>query len=135
MDEAKAEQVRKWLTKASHDLDAAKALASDEIAILDAASYHCQQAAEKALKGYLAFHDQSTPKTHDIGELLERAGELEDGFHTWSDAADRLTPLATRYRYPSIDDQPGRKVVEEAIEDAEAIVRQVLAFLPEDLHP
>ena len=50
MDEAAAELVRDWLTRASHDLRAARLLSSTEDPLLDIAIYHCQQAAEKAIK-------------------------------------------------------------------------------------
>ena len=39
MDEAKLELVRDWLTRASHDLDAARALSTPEKPLLDAAIY------------------------------------------------------------------------------------------------
>ena len=53
MDEARLELVRDWLTRASHDLGAARALSAMEHPLLDAAIYHCQQAAEKTVKGWL----------------------------------------------------------------------------------
>ena len=71
---------------------------------LDVAIYHCQQAAEKALKGYLAFWDQQPAKTHDLGLLLEKAAEIEAGFGSWQDAADRsdalrdILPISPRHR-------------------------------------
>jgi HEPN domain-containing protein len=135
MEPAKVELVRAWLTKASRDLDAARVLASCDPPIPDVASYHCQQAAEKALKGFLAFFDVPLLKTHFLTTLLARAAEIEPGFDTWTDMAERLTPLATAYRYPSADDQPDRVELEEAIEDAETIVRQALAFLPPEVQP
>ena len=58
MDEAKLELVQSWFRKASHDLAAARLLAHAHPPLLDVATYHCQQAAEKALKGYLVFWDQ-----------------------------------------------------------------------------
>ena len=45
MDEATTELVRDWLTRASHDLQAARVLAAADDPLLDAAIYHCQQAA------------------------------------------------------------------------------------------
>jgi HEPN domain-containing protein len=36
----------------------------------DTAIYHSQQAAEKALKGYLAFRDQPLERTHDRERLF-----------------------------------------------------------------
>ena len=55
---AKQELVRNWLTVAQHDLAASGKLSTGPDPYLDVAIYHCQQTAEKALKGYLVFHDQ-----------------------------------------------------------------------------
>ena len=55
MDDAKRELVRAWLLKARSDLDTARQVGSHPEGHLDAAIYHCQQAAEKAVKGYLPF--------------------------------------------------------------------------------
>lgn len=135
MDMTKADRVRWWLTKASRHLDAARALASAEVAIPDVAAFHCHQAAERALKGLLVSFDEVPPDTEDLRVLLHRAGQIEGGFLSWRDCAENLNPLSTAYRHPSILDQPEGGEVEEAIEDAETIVRQVFAFVPDDLHP
>jgi HEPN domain-containing protein len=135
MEEAKKALVRSWLRKASHDLAAARLLGSSRPAILDAAAYHCQQAAEKSLKAYLIYWDQRVAKIHHIGVLLDQAMAIEPVLVTWQDAADRLTPLATQYRYPGPDDAPMLEEFEQALDDATAIVEQVLSFLPEDVHP
>ena len=58
MNEAKRQLVQSWLTKAQHDLASARVLAASAEPLLDTAIYHCQQAAEKAVKGFLAFRDQ-----------------------------------------------------------------------------
>jgi len=58
MDEAKRELVAGWLAKARHDLDSARKLAAGDEPIFDTAIYHCQQAAEKPLKGLLVHCDQ-----------------------------------------------------------------------------
>ena len=135
MNEDRRTLVRGWLLKASHDLAAARLLARQEPPLRDVAAYHCQQAAEKALMGFLANFDQTPVKTHDVGLLVEKAMEIEPVFGTWTDAADRLTPLATAYRYPGDADQPEAEDVDEALDDAETILRQVRAFLPREVHP
>jgi HEPN domain-containing protein len=61
MDEAKRELVQNWLTKAQRDLAAARKFSTEPDPYLDTAIYHCQQAAEKAVKGFLVFHDQDFP--------------------------------------------------------------------------
>jgi HEPN domain-containing protein len=135
MDEAKRDLVKGWLTKASRDLSAARLLAADQQAILDVAIYHCQQAAEKALKGILVYWDLRVEKTHDIGLLIERTMQIEPGFSAWRDVGDRLTPFATAYRYPGIEDLPEPEEFEEALDDAESIFGHVLSFLPPEVHP
>jgi HEPN domain-containing protein len=56
--DAKRALVRKWLVKARRDLLSAKRLARGSDPYLDAAIYHCQQCVEKAVKGWLVYHDQ-----------------------------------------------------------------------------
>jgi HEPN domain-containing protein len=69
-DEARAEDVRAWLKKAALDLYTAQHLISaGELNLRADAVFHAQQAAEKALKGFLAWHDVPFRKTHNIGEL------------------------------------------------------------------
>ena len=55
MDEGKKSVVQSWLVKAQHDLASAHRLAEGEDPLLDTAIYHCQQAAEKAIKGFLVY--------------------------------------------------------------------------------
>lgn len=33
--------------------------------------YHCQQSAEKYLKGYLVLYGKNPPRTHDLDELCK----------------------------------------------------------------
>lgn len=62
MDE-KAELVRNWLEKARRDLGMAALVDDKRAEFLDIAAFHCQQAAEKAIKGLLVFNDQRFAKT------------------------------------------------------------------------
>lgn len=52
MDEVR-QAALEWIAKAERDLEAAKRMIVCVDPLLDTGSYHCQQAAEKALKGYL----------------------------------------------------------------------------------
>ena len=47
--------VQQWLMKAKHDLKTAIKVTAGNDPIYDTAIYHCQQCAEKSLKGYLSF--------------------------------------------------------------------------------
>jgi HEPN domain-containing protein len=135
MDEAKQELVQSWLLKASDDLAVAQLLTRRENAFLEAAVYHCQQAAEKAVKAFLVFKDHDPQRTHDVDLLLDKAMHLEPSFAGSRTAGKRLSPFATLYRYPSRHPAPNLERVEEALNDAEAILSQVLAHLPTEVHP
>ena len=50
MDDTSRELLRSWLTKASNDLRNARIVGEAQDGPLDTAIYHCQQAAEKAVK-------------------------------------------------------------------------------------
>jgi len=120
---------------ASRDLAAARLLARGEQAIPDVAVYHCQQAAEKALKGFLVFSNETAGETHDVGFLLEQAEQIEPCFGSWQDAAERLTPFAAYCEDPEAFEDPDVEQVDEALDDADCIYRQVLSYLPAEFHP
>lgn len=68
---------------------------------------------------------------------MDLAGELDPGFRQWADAADALTPYATRFRYPNatfaIEPQPAE--FDEALQQAQAIYGFVLDLLPAEARP
>jgi HEPN domain-containing protein len=135
MDENKRALVRDWLHKAQRDLTVAKILAENSEAIWEASLYHCQQAAEKALKGFLVHWDLPIERTHNLLLLLEKASKLDPCFDTWEDAAARLTPFSTAYRYPGALQSPDLEQVIEALKDAACILKQTISLLPQEVHP
>ena len=68
----KTELLNSFFNLAQDDLKSAEYLSTmtsptpDEIIC-----FHCQQSAEKYLKGFLVFHDILPPRTHDLTHLLE----------------------------------------------------------------
>ena len=66
----KDELVREWLTLADDDLRIAELAMKDIEPVCWAATFHSQQAAEKTLKAFLAYHEFHVEKTHDIEFLL-----------------------------------------------------------------
>jgi HEPN domain-containing protein len=105
----KEELVRSWLIKASRDLLSARELADGETSLLDTAAYHCQQAAEKAIKGYLLYHDTRFEKSHDIEVLIFQVVNIDPTFADCVESARLLTPLAVEYRYPATSSSRNRK--------------------------
>ena len=135
MDEATRELTRTWFVKARADLGAARKLASGPEAYLDAAIYHCQQAAEKALKGFLTSQGQRIEKVHNLPLLIAQAMSFEPRFSAWLDAGERLTPYATLFRYPGDVLEPEAGEFVRALTDAEQMFAFVLNLLPQEVHP
>jgi HEPN domain-containing protein len=129
--DAKLKLVHNWLVKASRDIDSAKLLASAKKPILDTAIYHCQQAAEKCLKGWLVYHDQRIEKTHDIRLLVTLASNIEPEFRKYFEAGEYLTPYVTAYRYPGEAVDPSRNEFDLALKYAQEIYHFVKSFFPD----
>jgi HEPN domain-containing protein len=136
MTQELVEKTKAWLMKSRNDLTLAKGALSTLLPF-DAGIYHCQQCAEKALKGFLLFNNLRFPKTHDIQSLIELAEIQEPLFTSYKPIANQLTDYATQYRYP--DDlmilMPTAQEFEDAIQNAETIYTFVLSKLPNETHP
>lgn len=135
MIEAKRQLVLSWMIKAQHDLASADVLAAAEPPLLDTAIYHCQQAAEKAVKAFLVFRDQEFDKVHDVEALIKTAIDHDRTFSNCVEAGTRLTPYATIYRYPHVAPEPTREQFDRAIADAKEVFETVLSLLPVEATP
>jgi HEPN domain-containing protein len=135
MNEAKRQLVQSWLTKAKHDLTSARVLAAQVEPLLDTAVYHCQQAGEKAVKGFLTFCDCEFERIHDVERLIRLALPYEGRFAEWVDVGRLLTPYATFFRYPGIMIEPSTSEFEQAISAATELYEFVLSLLPAEALP
>ena len=137
MAEVPAAEAKAWMVKAWRNLETARRAATGEPPFYDIAVYHCQQAAEKAVKAFLVYHDKPYEKTHDIEVLIDLACEIDSKFSDLADAADALTPYATRFRYPNatfaVEPQPVE--YNEALQHAKSIFAFVLYLLPAVARP
>lgn len=111
-----------WFEKAHKDLRCAQIDMAAEPPAPEDALYHCQQAAEKALKGFLVWHDRPFARTHDLGKLGKQAVELDSALEPHIDDVVEFTQYAWIFRYPGDVDLP-------AIADADAVLRKVRAFV------
>ncbi len=119
---------RGWLLKADSDLaNAGLCLGAGKA--LDTACFHCQQAAEKALKAYLIAKSVKFPFVHDLKRLLGYCAKIDPAFDLLEARALRLTPFAVATRY---DDAfwPEADEVRSALEDSTAIRRFVQDRFP-----
>ncbi len=137
MADASLTEAKAWMVKAWRDLETARRAATGEPPFYDVAVYHCQQAAEKAVKAFLVRHGKPYEKTHDIEVLVDLAGEVNSSFSALTDAADVLTPYATRFRYPNstfaVEPEPAE--YETALRHAQTIFDFVLHLLPQEARP
>ena len=137
MADAPAPEAKAWMVKAWRDLETARRSATGEPPFYDIAVYHCQQAAEKAVKAFLVHHGKPYEKTHDIEVLVDLACEIDSTFSKLADAADALTPYSTRFRYPNatfaVEPLPAES--NEALQHAQAVYDFVLSQLPPAARP
>ncbi|MBX5492858.1 MAG: HEPN domain-containing protein [Chloroflexi bacterium] len=125
---------RDWLDRAERDLRLAR-LAVGDPSLSGLAAFHCQQAAEKALKAFLAWRNQPLPRTHDLPALLVRCQALEPAFAALQHAAGTLDVYLTAGRYPDTGPEPSAAEAEQALQLAEQVVAFVAARLPQGNQP
>lgn len=137
MADAASTEAKAWMVKAWRDLETGRRAAAGTPPFYDTAVYHFQQAAEKAVKAFLVLHGKAYEKTHDVEVLTDHAAELDADFNQLADAADALTPYATRFRYPNatfaVEPQPAE--YHEAEQHAQTIYDFILNRLPTDARP
>jgi uncharacterized protein len=71
--------------------------------------------AEKALKGFLAWHDTPFRKTHDLEESGEARIAIDATLRETIERAIPLTEYAWKFRYPGEPEEPTREEDEEAL--------------------
>ena len=102
---------------------------------LDSVVYHCHQAAEKALKGYLFWHDVPFRRTHDLGELLAQCVALDVTLAAFQHTAAMLTPLSTEFRYPGDIVAPPLDEAKDAFDRSGLLVAELVRRLPPQVRP
>jgi HEPN domain-containing protein len=93
---------QKWFDKADEDLTAVQMLIEHlHSRIMYIIAYHCQQAGEKTLKGFLVFNDIDPPRTHDLVELCRQCIELDQSFESIQEDCNTVTPYGIATKYPN----------------------------------
>ncbi len=120
-----ARRHRDWLEQARRDLKAARDSAEDEN--FEWSCFQAQQAAEKALKALLRYHNQE-PMGHTLIQLLAMAGQFEGIPQGMDSIARELDRHYIQPRYPNgfASGYPAQyydlKAAEEAIRQAQTIL-------------
>ena len=132
-DPVKIEETWSWFKKAQDDLRAASVDVQAEPPLLEDALFHCQQAVEKAMKGFLTWHDQPFRNTHSLTELGAICSKLDPSLESILRTTAGLSEYATVYRYPGETVPPSEEEAANARELAEEVLSQLLARLPAEL--
>jgi HEPN domain-containing protein len=94
------EDVTEWIQLAEDDLDSAKILNESTRKHYEIICYHCAQAVEKYLKGYLTYKDIIPEKTHDLRFLNNLCIEKDDNFEDIITECAFINKFANDIRYP-----------------------------------
>ncbi len=129
----KNSHARGWFLKAESDLSAARRVLEGE-GPFDTACFHLQQAAEKFLKGFLAFRDQPIPHTHNVEELARLCLVQDPSLDLSHVDVTELTPFAVETRY-DFEFWPSRDTTEGALDLALEVRRAILAAVPPKAKP
>ena len=127
----KEELIKEWLGLADDDLRLAELTLKDTEPIFWAAAFHCQQAAEKSLKAFLAYNEYHVEKTHDIEFLVKLCMKFSPQMEQFIESGATLSEYAVDPRYPTAKFEITKTKASKAMEAARSIYEFVLNVLPD----
>jgi HEPN domain-containing protein len=130
-----AANTREWLLRAQEDLAAAERVLSGSSPLVRTALFHCQQAAEKALKALLTWNDVPFRRIHILEELGETCVRADPSLAPVVARATSLSVYAVRFRYPGAPYQPTFEEARAAQSLAQDVLSAVKCRLPEEARP
>jgi HEPN domain-containing protein len=131
-DPIRVADTRSWLAKADMDLRAAVHELTAAPPFTADAVFHAQQAAEKAMKGFLAWHDVPFRKTHDLAEVGHQCAAIDPSLESMLMRAASLTQYAWKFRYPGEWEEPSREEAEISIALAREVFDAIVSLLPRE---
>lgn len=123
-------EAKRWLKQAKHDLLVAKKNLENKF--FSDACYSAEQAAQKALKGYLYFQGARFVWEHSVAQLVKRVATYKRSFQKLQELGKILDQYYIPTRYPDALAPPAvpfesynKKEAAEAIEIAKSILKMV----------
>jgi HEPN domain-containing protein len=120
------EYVKSWFKRADEDLALIEAILKEASPLYNPICFHAQQAAEKYLKGFLAYHDLHVRKIHDLEALVTDCAGIDKSFETIKNEAIFLNQFYIESRYPDDYIKFSSKDAEKANESAKQIKNIIL---------
>jgi HEPN domain-containing protein len=116
------ETVTEWFYLADADIDTAKLVKEMRTQHKEIICYHCEQAVEKYLKGFLQANNIIPPQIHDLEKLCAMCSEKDIRFDIIIKECIYLTDFATQLRYPH-EREITEYNVTKALADTETVSR------------
>jgi uncharacterized protein len=128
------EAVERRLVKAADDRRAAALCLSSGPALRGVAAFHCQQAVEKLLKGFLVLAGKRSRKTHSLSDLGAMAAPHFPVIADLVAAAGDWSSWASDFRYPSENPpaEPDDEELHRALDVIDALAARLRAARPPD---
>jgi HEPN domain-containing protein len=118
---------REWVKKAEEDYELAKQGNKSKVPVHDGVCFHCQQCAEKYLKGLMEELGLSIPKVHDLEPLLNLIVGHHPTLRPYRRGLAFLTEFAVDSRYPGND--PTKRQALAALRWAGRVRKEARALL------
>lgn len=125
-------ETRQWFVKAERDLRMADLGRGASPDLNDQAVFHAQQAAEKAIKGFLTWHRRPFRKTHNLVELGEACAALQPELEPLLRRAGFLTEFAWKFRYPGEFLAPSAEETTEVLALAREVFDRLSGAVPRE---
>lgn len=116
-----------WFQKADNDLNAVRLLLASEAPLLDVICFHCQQATEKYLKGYLIWKGVDFYKRHDLNYLIDLCAKEDGSFSELNNVAETMNGYEVEFRYP--DEDTGKSLDSDQVKKALSQAERVAEFV------
>jgi HEPN domain-containing protein len=126
---ARWEAVDDWLAVAQEDRRVAAACIAMEPPLRGIAAFHCQQAVEKLLKGFLTLAGKRGRKTHSLAGLGAAAARSFPEITEFVAAAEGWSGWAVEFRYPSRRRRPKPAPDDGELREALAVIDALAARL------
>ena len=130
-DPAHVVATQAWFIKANEDLREAEFVLTASPPFIGSSLFHSEQAVEKALKGFLTWH-QIAFTTDDLEQLRLLCAGVDASLGEVLQPVDLLTEYGWRFRYPNDLAEPGFDQATETRRLAAASVGAVLAKVVAD---
>lgn len=127
--------VRMWLAQAAQELATGEAEISKPSTFTEGIFFHPQQAVEKVLKAFLAWHVKPFRNAHNLLELASDCARIDPSLEGILKKVESLSDYPWKFRYAEQGNSPAEALAEEALTLAKAVFSGLVERLPAEVRP